>query len=82
LRLWGVVKQSVAVNIMTATTTSIVTVSGSTKVFVCGFTFSMTGTTPTFQFEYGTGAACTNPVVLTGTFQADITAVMVNKYVC
>jgi hypothetical protein len=41
---------------------------------VCGFTFSMTGITPTFQFEYGTGSACTSPAVLTGAFQADITA--------
>jgi hypothetical protein len=46
--------------------------------FVCGFTFSMTGTTPTFQFKYGTGAACTSLVVLTGAFQADITASIVN----
>jgi hypothetical protein len=36
--------------------------------------FSMTGTTPTSQFEYGTGAACTSPVVLPGAFQADIAA--------
>jgi hypothetical protein len=43
------------------------------KFFVYGLIFSMIGSTPTFRFEYGTGAACASPVVLTGAFQADIT---------
>jgi hypothetical protein len=67
---WGVIKTSKAVNISTAVTTSIVGVSGSTAVFVCGFHLeTVSGTTPTFQFEYGTGAACgTGTTVLTGTY--------------
>jgi hypothetical protein len=70
---WGVVKQSVPVAITTATTTQLVALSAGQTVFVCGFTFAMTGTTPTFQFEYGTGASCgTGTTVLTGAFQNDI----------
>ena len=70
---WGVVKQSVAVTISTATTTQLVAPVAGQTVFVCGFTFAMTGTTPTFQFEYGTGTTCgTGTTVLTGAFQNDI----------
>ncbi len=65
-------KSSVAINITTATTTSLVAASGTTTVYVCGFslTISPAGTTAdTIQFEYGTGAACvTTQTVLTGTF--------------
>lgn len=67
----GVLKSSVAINITSAATTSLVAVSGSTKVYVCGayFTISEVVTTPnTLQFEYGTGASCTSPTALTGLF--------------
>lgn len=67
----NVAKSSVPINITTATTTSLVAVSGSTIVYVCGvsITVSEVITTPnTILFEYGTGAACTGPVVLTGKF--------------
>jgi hypothetical protein len=63
-------KSSVAINITSATTTSLVAVSGSTTVYVCGFTFTasqVATTANTLQFEYGTGAACTSPTALTGT---------------
>ena len=64
-------KSSVPINITTATTTSLVAVSGSTTVYVCGvsMTVSEVITTPnTILFEYGTGAACSGPVALTGKY--------------
>lgn len=62
-------KSSVAVNISSATTTSLVAISGTTSIYVCGWQLqTVSGTTPTIQFEYGTGAACTSPTVLTGTY--------------
>ena len=67
----GLAKSQAVINITTATTTSLVAVSGSTVVYVCGFsaTISQVITTPnTIQFEYGTGAACTGPVVMTGLY--------------
>lgn len=62
-------KSSKPINITSATTTSLVAVSGSTAVYVCGFTvtISQVVTTPnTIQFEYGTGASCTGTTALTG----------------
>jgi len=67
----NIAKSSAPINITTATTTSLVAVSGSTTVYVCGFsvTISEVITTPnTILFEYGTGAACTSPTVLTGLY--------------
>ncbi len=67
----NIAKSSVAINITSAATTSLVAVSGSTTVYVCGFsvTISEVITTPnTILFEYGTGAACTSPTVLTGLY--------------
>ena len=69
----GTPKSSVAINITSATTTSLVAVSGSTAVFVCGFSVTISEvvtTANTIQFEYGTGAACTGPTVLTGLYGA------------
>jgi hypothetical protein len=59
-----------AVNISTATTTSIVAVSGSTAVYVCAYhLYVVSGTLPSFVIEGGTGAACvTTQAPLTGTF--------------
>lgn len=53
-------KSTVFANITTATTTALVTPSGSTRVYVCGYTIGMTGTTTpnTVIFQQGTGAAC------------------------
>jgi len=64
-------KSSAAISVTSATTTSLVAVSGSTTVFVCGFsiTIAPSGTAAdTALFEYGTGAACSSPTALTGTF--------------
>jgi hypothetical protein len=61
--------KSAPINISTATTTSLVAVSGSTVPYVCSFSvYVVSGTLPSFQFEQGTGAACTSPTVLTGTY--------------
>lgn len=68
-----IAKLSAPINITSATTTSLVSVSGSTVVYVCGFavTINQEATTAdTIAFEYGTGAACTSPTLLTGTFGA------------
>lgn len=67
----SVLKSSVAIAITSAATTSLVAVSGSTAVYVCGFsvTISQVVTTAnTIKFEYGTGASCTSPTVLTGAY--------------
>lgn len=64
-------KSSTAISVTSATTTSLVAVSGSTTVYVCGFsmTIAPSGTSAdTALFEYGTGAACSTPTTLTGTF--------------
>lgn len=58
-------------SVSTATTTSLVATSGSTKIHVCAFMVTDGGTlaASTVQFEFGTGAACV-------TTQAPITGVM------
>lgn len=69
----NIAKSSVAISIATATTTSLVGVSGSTTVYVCGFVFTASQvitTANTLVFEYGTGATCTSPTALTGTLGA------------
>jgi hypothetical protein len=62
-------KSSVAIAITTATTTSLVPVSGSTAVYVCGFSFSASNVITTaniLSFEYGTSTSCTGTHALTG----------------
>lgn len=61
---------STAVNISTATTTTLVAVSGVTVVRVCSYSlYVVSGTLPSFKFVYGTGAACvTGQTALTGTY--------------
>lgn len=64
-----VMKSSVVINVSSATTTQLVALSGSTVVYACGFSVVATGTTPTVQFEYGTGASCgTGTTTLTGAY--------------
>jgi hypothetical protein len=67
----GFPKLSDNVNIASATTTQIgAGVSGSTRVYVCGFNLIATGTTPTYVFESGTGSTCAGgTIALTGTYQ-------------
>ncbi len=71
-------KSSAVISVATATTTSLVAVSGSTKVYVCGFSMSIAPSATaadTAAFEYGTGAACTGPTALTGTYgNGDLTS--------
>jgi hypothetical protein len=50
----SVAKSSAPINIGATTTTKIVDVSGTTAIYVCGFSFSLAGTTPTFTFKSGT----------------------------
>ena len=67
----GVVKSSVAINITSATTTQLVAISGSTAIYICGFSFTISEvvTTPnTLQFEYGTSTNCTGTNKLTGLY--------------
>ncbi len=70
----GVAKSSVPINITSAATTALVAVSGSTTVYVCGFSFTISEvvtTANTIQFEQGTGAACVGaPTALTGLYGA------------
>jgi hypothetical protein len=62
--------QSVAVNITSATTTSLVAVVTAARVFVCHASLMAVGaaTAVTVKFVYGTGAACSTPTDLTGAF--------------
>ncbi len=76
----GSVKQSAAISVAAAGTTQLVAVSATQVIYVCGFVVTTTGVTTvtTAQFEYGTGAACTGPTVLTGTFaQSLVTSAIV-----
>ncbi len=71
-------KSSAAINVTSATTTSLVAVSGSTTVYVCGISLTIAPSATsadTALFEYGTGAACTSPTALTGTYgNGDLTS--------
>lgn len=70
----GVAKSSAKFDITSATTTALVAVSGTTSIYVCGFTFTISQvitTANTFVFEQGTGVACAGaPIALTGLFGA------------
>src|SRR4030088_238357 len=59
-----------AVNISTATTTAVIALSNTNAVYVCGYMLQIiSGTLPSFKWEYGTGVACAGgTVVLSGTF--------------
>jgi hypothetical protein len=64
-------KSSASISVTSATTTSLVAVSGSTAVYVCGFSFTIAPSATsadTAQLEYGTGASCTGTHALTGTY--------------
>lgn len=69
---------SVAISVATGTTTQIVALSGSTKIYVTHFDVISAGT-GNITFEYGTGSSCgTGTTVLTGAYnltaQAGISA--------
>lgn len=67
----AVTKLSKPVSVTSATTTQLVAISGSTSIYVCGFSLSMPPSitsAATFAFEYGTGSNCgTGTTTLTGT---------------
>lgn len=70
-------KSSVPVAISTATTTQLVALSGTTKVYVCGLNATV-GATTTIGLNYGTGASCgTGTTALTGVL-APATGTMIN----
>lgn len=68
----AIAKSSVAINLTSAAASQLVALSGSTVVYVCGFsaTIAPSATSAaTLQFEYGTGSNCgTGTTVLTGTY--------------
>lgn len=65
-------KQSAAISVSTATTTTVVTGVANKPVFVCGFAISIAGsasTASTASFEYSPNSACSSSTTaLTGTF--------------
>ena len=66
-----VLKSSVIINTSSAATTQLIAVSGSTSIYVCGFSLTVNNvvtTASTFQFEYGTSTNCTGTHALTGLF--------------
>lgn len=74
----GVAKSSAPISIATATTTQLVAVSGTTAIYVCGFSMSIAPSAvsaDSAQFEYGTSTNCTGTHALTGTFgSGDLTS--------
>jgi hypothetical protein len=65
----------VAVNISSATTTQIVALTASKKVYVCNYSLTVTGTSPTLTWEYGTGTACaTGTTAISGAMAGGTTA--------
>lgn len=69
---YAVAKSTAVINITTAATTQLVPISGTTTIYVCSFTLSISQvvTTPnTIKFVYGTGASCgTGQVAVSGLF--------------
>lgn len=67
----GVHRVSVPITIATATTTQLLAPVTNASYYLCGFSLSLTGTTPTFGFEYGTGSSCgTGTTAITGVYTA------------
>jgi len=63
----GVAKSSVAIN--ATATAQLVAISGTTVIYVCGFSVGVAGTTPTARFQTGTGTTCgTGTVQKTGVY--------------
>jgi hypothetical protein len=68
-------KSSFSVAISTATTTVVQAGSTGKRVYVCAFTIIWSsGTTPTIQFEVGTGGTCGTPTVKTGAMALPVTS--------
>lgn len=61
--------QAVVVNVSTATTTQVIAAPAGKSIFVCSASVTVNGSTPTMQFEYGTGGTCgTGTTLLSGAF--------------
>lgn len=76
----SVAKSSAKISLTSTTAQELVVVSGSTTIYVCGFSATIQGsatTVGTLQFEYGTkttNGCDTGTTTLTDTFQGNITA--------
>ena len=57
----SLIKSSAAINVSSATTTQIVALSGTTKIYVCEADVNAVGTSPSVKFITGTGTACATP---------------------
>lgn len=59
-----------AINISTATTTAVIPVSATNSIYVCNYMVQViSGTLPSFKWEYGTGGTCGGAtVVISGIF--------------
>lgn len=66
---------SVAVTITSATTTALVALAAGKTVYVCNVSLHLVGnaTAVLATFEYGTGAACSTPTVLSGPYTGSTT---------
>ncbi len=72
----GLAKSAVALNV-TAAAQLVAAVAGKT-IYVCGVDATAAGTSPTIQFQSGTGTACgTNTLNLSGTLAPTANAVIV-----
>lgn len=61
--------KSAVITATAAATTQIVAISGTTLIYVCGFSISGAGAAGTLTWKYGTGAACaTGGVSLSGAY--------------
>lgn len=71
----NLVKTSAALNV--TATAQVVPLSSGLLIYVCGWSATAGGTTPTLQWEYGTGSTCgTGTTVLTGTYLPTVGAWM------
>ena len=71
----GVSKTSLVVNVTTSA--QVIGAVGGQIAYVCGFSLSIAGTTPTMQFQYGTGSVCATGLAnLTGVY-APLTGSMI-----
>jgi hypothetical protein len=68
----GTIKSNAVINVVTATTTQLVALSGTKTIYVCGYSFTIDSSATsaaTALIEYGTGASCgTGTTALTGTY--------------
>ena len=73
------VKLSAKISQAQSTTASIVTGASGKQVYVCGFSVTAVGTTPTFTFKYDTTATgCATPTAITGDYNPSATSGTVN----